>query len=102
MNDFKRKYSYDNLCDSIANNETIKNKINKLEKNENITHFILNDIIKDFNWEYFYHIYNTNFEENNDNYILKYGDINLVGSNKNIKYFDNVELIDKYKRRNKK
>ena len=38
MKDFKNKYSYDKLCNSIKNIEIIKNKINKFERNEDDYH----------------------------------------------------------------
>ena len=74
MNNFKNKYSYNKLCDLIKDIKIIKDKINKLEKikkdNENIN-FVLNDIIKEFDWDYFYIICNKNIsiQNDNDNYI---------------------------------
>ena len=94
MNNFKNKYSYNKLCDLIKDIKIIKEKINKLEKikieKENIN-FVLNDIIKEFDWGYFYIIYNKNhcIQDDNENYDLNYQEFKLNDANKKIKYIDN-------------
>ena len=92
INNYKKKYSYDKICDSIKDKQKILNIIMKNEKKEK---FVLNEIISEFNWECFYDIYKVNQQNVDDNYNLELKEINSDNTNEKIQYINNFELIDK-------
>ena len=92
INNYKKIYSYDKICESIQDKQKILNIIMKNEKKEK---FVLNEIISEFNWECFYDIYKVNQQNSDENYNLELLEINLDDTNEKIQYINNFELIDK-------
>ena len=92
LNNYKNKYLYSQLYNFIKELPIIKNRINNLEKNNE--NYKLNNIIMNFNWQYFFDIYNINIQDIGDNYYLWNVEIKTEDNIKNIKYLDNFELLD--------
>ena len=94
IHNYKKKYSYDKICESIKDKD--KEKIlNIILKNEMKEKLVLNEIISEFNWEFFHDIYKVNQQNNDENYHLEFLEINSNNANEKIQYINNFELIDK-------